>query len=378
MNILHINPQLEIIWGMEKYIEVFYNEFQYKYNQFVLKIIDWKSNIKVPNEKIYSLDKKAKNIFQKIIILTITPFQIAIFCRKKNINYSISHGDYANILNVLSKLFWNPAKIILIFHNTVNLWLLGWPIYTAIKILARFADKILTVSKELKQDVTIDLQISKSKISTIYNPFDFNEINRLQNEPIESEMEQLLDSGKINFCNIARIESYKKQDLLLEYFAEYQKKSQNAFLFFIWDGNYRKVLEYKAKELNIDNSVFFLWFKENIYGYVKKMHAHCFCSGLQEWFGRSLIDTLFCGVPVLTHDYKYWAKEIMRGDDNLSECNDIEILDNGILTPYMNKEKYIKWMEMITKIPFDKEKMRENITRYGIEYFVASWNDILI
>ncbi|MBC7408411.1 MAG: hypothetical protein H7339_08495 [Arcicella sp.] len=85
----------------------------------------------------------------------------------------------------------------------------------------------------MKQDVTIDLQISKSKISTIYNPFDFNEINRLQNEPIESEMEQLLDSGKINFCNIARIESYKKQDLLLEYFAEYQKKSQNAFLFFI-------------------------------------------------------------------------------------------------------------------------------------------------
>jgi len=376
--ILHINPQLEIIWWMERYIEQFYVSFCDIYDIYALSIEKHNISINLPKDRIYSLNEKIDNsLIKKIIKIFYRSKNIANFCNKKHIDISISHWDIANLFNILSKVFWNKSKIIIILHNAFDKNLLWIPLYYLCKFLYKYADEIISVSHELSND--LQKQINYKNIKTIYNPFNLENINKLKNENINSNnIKQILNNWKINICNVSRIEKYKKQDLIIKYFSEYYKIYKNIQLFFIWDWDKQYIgeLEILIKKLWLKKNIFFLWFKNNIYKYLNKMNYYYYY-WLQEWFGRSLIDALSCWVPVLTHNYKYWAKEIMRNDLDLSICKDIEIHKNGILTPYMDKEKYIKAMNILINTKFNKNKIIENTKKYNIEKFKKSWNLIL-
>lgn len=375
--ILHIDPQLNIIWWMERYIEQFYISFCDKYEILALGMEKTGSNINIPKENIFSLNEEIKDsIIEKIKKLFFRSKNIAYFCNEKQIDFSISHGDVANIFNILSKFFWNKSKIIIIFHNAFDIKVLWTPLYYLCKFFYKFADEIISVSYELSNDVK--KQINSNQIKTIYNPFDFDKIEILKNEAMEIDIEKILNNWKINICNVARLDPNKKQDLLLECFADFYKTNKNIQLFFIWNWaeNYKKSLEKIVDTLWINGAVYFLWHKENVYKYIRKMDYYYY-SGLQEWFGRWLVDALSLWVPILTHDYKYWAKEIIRNNLDFSSCKKIEIHENGILTPYMNKEKYITWMNLLLNTKFDKEKIIQNTRKYGIDNFKKSWNLLL-
>lgn len=376
--IIHINPQLEIIWWMERYIEQFYMSFCDNYDIYALSLEKHNINLNIPKDKVFSLDEKVNNsIISKIKKLFFRSKNIAKFCNKNNIELSISHGDIANLFNILSKIFWNKSKIIIILHNAFDKDLLWAPLYLLCKFVYKFADQIISVSKELAEDTK--RQINIEKIKTIYNPFDFEKIEILKNEEIEEDILEKLNNWKINFCNVARLASYKKQDLIIDSFYEYFKTNKNIQLFFIWDWDkkYKTLLQEKVKNYNLENVIFFLWYKINVYKYIKSMNYYLYLSWLQEWFGRWLIDSLSCWVPILTHDYKYWAKEIIRNDINFTDCSNIEICENGILTPYMNKDKYTEAMQLLLETRFDKEKIVINIKKYSIDNFKKDWNLIL-
>ncbi len=376
--ILHINPQLEIIWWMERYIEQFYMSFCDDYKICALSLEKHNINLNIPKENIFSFDEEINNsIIAKIKKLFFRSKNIAHFCNKNNINISISHWDIANIFNIFSKFLWNKSKIIIIIHNAFDKKLLWLPLYYLCKFFYKYADEIISVSHELSNDIR--KQINITEIKTIYNPFDFYKINILKDEKIEESLEKILNNWKINICNVARLNPNKKQDLLIDCFYEYYKTNKNIQLFFIWDGdeNYKDSLIKKVKDYWLENIIFFLWHKQNVYKYINKMHYYYYHSGLQEWFGRWLVDSLSLWVPVLTHDYKYWAKEIIRDNLDFSDCIDIEIHENGILTPYMDKEKYIEAIDLIINIKFDKEKIIQNTEKYDIKNFKNSWNLIL-
>ncbi len=376
--ILHINPQLKIIWWMERYIEQFYMSFCDNYNIYALSLEKHNINLSLPKEKIFSLDEEINNsLTAKIKKLFFRSRNIAKFCNKNNIDISISHWDIANLFNIISKLFWNKSKIIIILHNAFDKDLLWTPLYLLCKFVYKYADEIISVSKELSED--IKKQINTEKIKTIYNPFDFEKIEILKKEKVEENIETILNNWKINFCNVARLASYKKQDLIIDSFYEYYKINKNIQLFFIWDWDekYKTLLQEKITKYWLNKTIFFLWYKINVYKYIKSMNYYLYLSWLQEWFGRWLIDSLSCWVPILTHDYKYWAKEIIRNDTNFTDCRNIEIHENGILTPYMDKEKYIEAMQLLFETRFDKEKIIENMKKYNIENFKEDWNLIL-
>lgn len=377
--ILHINSQFEIIWWMEKYIEIFYNSFSSFFDIKIFKFYKWKNNSNINNKNIFSLELNiCKTFLCKAFDLFRISKSISSYCQKEKIEDSISHWDFCNIFNILSKLFWNRSKIIIIIHNSVDkktIWIAGFIIT---KIIYRFADKIICVSKELEQDIKENFWIKKENIMTIYNPFDFNKIKEIKKEEIKNiKISKIINNWKINFCHIARLELYKKQDFLIECFSEYIKNiNKNAQLFIIWDWNYKKELEKIINEKELEKNIYLLWYKNNIYKYLNKMNYFLFTSSW-EWFWRTLIDSLSCNIPVLTFDYKYWAKEIIRNNDDLSKCKKIEIHENGILTPYIDKYSFIKWIDLMTKTNFDKEKIKSNIKKYNIENFTKKWDLIL-
>lgn len=376
--ILHINPQLEIIWWMERYIEQFYMSFCDIYDIYALSIEKHNININLPKKRIYSLNENIDNsLIKKIKKIFFRSKNIAKFSNNNKIDISISHWDIANIFNILSKFFWNKAKIIIILHNAFDKELLWIPLYYLCKFLYKYSDEIISVSHELSND--IKKQINTNKIKTIYNPFDFNQINKLQKEKITNKfIKKILNNWKINICNVARLANYKKQDLIIVNFAEYYKKNNNIQLFFIWDWEktYKEKLIKLVKKLWLQKSILFLWYKNNVYKYINKMDYYYY-SGLQEWFGRWLVDSLSLWVPILTHDYKCWAKEIIRNNCDFSKCEKIEIHENWVLTPYMDKKKYIEWIDIILNTQFDKQKIIKNTKKYSIENFKKKWEILL-
>lgn len=373
--IIHINPQLEIIWWMERYIEQFYMSFCDIYDIYALSLEKHNINLNIAQEKIFSLDEEVNNSFvAKIKKLFFRSRNIAKFCNKNNIDVSISHGDIANLFNILSKLFWNKSKIVIILHNAFNKKLLWTPLYLLCKFVYKYADEIIPVSKELAEDVK--KQINTDKVKTIYNPFDFEKIEILKNEEVEENIEKILNNWKINFCHLSRLAKDKNQEYLIECFYNFNKDTHNSQLIIIWDWEEKANLEKLIKKLWLENNVFLLWNKQNVYKYLKYTNYFLF-TWFQEWFWRILIDALTLWIPVLTHDYKYWAKEIIRNNEDFSECSNIEIHQNGILTPYMDKEKYIEAMQLLIETKFDKEKIINNIKKYNIENFKKEWNLIL-
>ena len=376
--VLHINSQFEIIWWMEKYIENFYNSLYNYFDVKIFKFYKWKNNSKIKNSNITSIELDiCKSFLCKTLDLYRISKKIAEHTRDKNIDHSISHWDFCNIFNILSKGFWNKSEVIIVIHNSVDrktIWII-WFIIT--KIIYRFADKVICVSKELQENIENNFWIKKEKITTIYNPFNFTEIDELKKEELEDNILEVINNWKINFCHVARIEWYKKQDFLIDCFWEYlEKNNKEAQLFIIWDWNYKKQLEKIIKDKKLEKNIFLLWYKNNIYKYIYKMNYFLFTSSW-EWFWRTLIDSLSCNIPILTFDYKYWAKEIIRNNNDLSECKNIEIHENWILTPYMDKEKFVKAMDLITKANFNKNKISKNIQKYNIENFNEAWKLIL-
>lgn len=351
---------------MEKYIEYFSKEFKKEYDISILSLSLINENTIFSKYKLYTiLESRLYFISNKI----------ARICNTNKFDISISHWDYANLLNILSKFFFNKAKIIIIMHNAFDKKITWISFYYLCKFLYKYADEIITVSHELSNDVK--MQINTDNIKTIYNPFDFEKINILKHEKIEENILKIINNWNINFCHIARLDLNKKQDFLLECFEKYSEKYNNKNnLFIIWDWNYRTSLENQIKSLKMKNNIYLLWHKDNVYKYLNKMNYFLY-SSCSEGFWRTLIDAVSLWIPVLTHDYKYWAKEIIRNNKDFKHCIEIEKHENGILSPYMDKEKYIEWINLLLNTKFDKEKIIENTKKYDIENFKNAWNLIL-
>jgi hypothetical protein len=91
---------------MERYIEQFYMSFCNTYDIYALSLEQHNINLSIPKYKVFSLNEEINNsIIVKIKKLFFRSRNIAKFCNKNNIDISISHGDIANLFNIISKLF---------------------------------------------------------------------------------------------------------------------------------------------------------------------------------------------------------------------------------------------------------------------------------
>jgi len=372
-NILHIIYQTNIIWWVETFLSTLLSSS--KNNDLLVQVYNKKNNTWIKN-KIINLNEKLHS-YNPIILLYQT-FKRAIeyknICKKEKVDISVSHWDSLNLSNIISKiLFWNKSKIYIFLHNSLSFYTNKWSfIYKYLfYYLYPKADKIITISKEMENELRKKWW---KNIETLYNPIDFENIEKLKKEELWKHKD-IFNNWKKTFITVSRLEKVKNIDFLIKTFNEFNKKNLNFQFIIIWDWKEKEKLEKYTKEI-WNKNIIFLWKQKNVYKFLNASNYFLFNS-LNEWFWRVLIEALTCNISILTHDYKYWAKEIIRNNNDLSDCKNIEIHENWILTPYMNKEKFIKAMDLITKTKFDKEKIKHNIEKYNIENFSEKWNLIL-
>ena len=102
--------------------------------------------------------------------------------------------------------------------------------------------------------------------------------------------------NRLVICHVARMSFEKNQSFMLDIFKEVLNSEKRAVLLFVGDGELKKELLNKARELNIEENVIFTGFKTEVEGYYKASDVFLLPS-LAEGLALSPIEAQACGVP---------------------------------------------------------------------------------
>jgi glycosyltransferase involved in cell wall biosynthesis len=266
----------------------------------------------------------------------------------------ISALEHTNVLSIWAKrLSFAPTKNIITEHISSSLisYTAG---YTPSKLCAtlyamRFtyplAEKIVTVSQGVADDLVETIGINKNKLEVIYNP--------VLNDAMFQKAEETLDHPWFQegqppvLLGVGRFVPQKDFPNLLKAFALLRKK-QMARLVILGEGELRPQLETLVKELGITEDVQLPGFHRNPYVFMKRASVFVLSSVL-EGLPTVLIEAMALGTPVVSTDCKSGPKEILGNSGY------------GTLVPTENPEALAAAIEKTLSLPrqtIDQNKLK--------------------
>ncbi len=240
--------------------------------------------------------------------------------------------------------------------------------------LYKHANLVITNSKFCEQDLRETFKLP-NKIITINNPINIEEAQKLMLEPqhlITKKDDEFL------FCNIGTYSPVKKQQMLIEAFANLNLPQSRLVII---GKDVPEKLMSAVEKFNIKNQVTLLGLQDNIYPFLKL--CDCFVlSSEMEGFPNVILEALACGKPVISTDCKWGPREILAPDtDYEKETKAIEVADYGMLVSQTSKEELTKAMaEMISNNNLRekyKEKSHLGLKEFTIEKIIRHLNDTI-
>jgi len=291
-----------------------------------------------------SLAGKVNNMWQRIK-------RLKNLKREKKIDLSISHLEGADYVNLLSRV---GEKTIAVIHGSKvhDDSMVGWSGWLRQRILLprfyRWPNHIVTVSRELRQELIGFYGIPAERVTVINNFFYPEQILAKANEPIEEKYESLFCSPKVMVTS-GRFANQKNQAPLLDVFAELLKTQPDSKLVFLGDGDLRDKLVAQAKSLGLrlyqawnddpmdqEYDLYFLGFQKNPFKYIRRSSWFVFPS---EWegFPMALSEAMICGTPVITTDCPTGPREILAPTTPPEQqATATEWAEYGVLMPLLD------------------------------------------
>lgn len=131
--------------------------------------------------------------------------------------------------------------------------------------------------------------------------------------------------------SVGRLEKQKNQTLLINSFKKVLEKHPDYKLIIYGEGNYRKELEDRIKELNIENSVLLPGSSKKIFEDIKSAEIFVLSSNY-EGMPNALMEAMCLGLPVISTKVS-GSTDLINDNENglLVELNDEETLTNSII-----------------------------------------------
>lgn len=224
LNILHISPYFNYVCGVSKHVYLVLKE---------LKSLEEKSNINLffitnGGDSIERLNKiginpyiiKFSNGLRNIFNIQKNLKQLEKFCVDNKIDIIHTHHRYPEFLSYLIKKKLN-IKTITTVHSIVD----GY------KYLCFNSDKIIAVSKSVKNHIIKNYSINENKILQLYNFIDDQKTNNKKNN-IEISLLNIQKDSKI-FLFVGRWSKDKGIDILINTFNELEKENHKIYLIII-------------------------------------------------------------------------------------------------------------------------------------------------
>lgn len=210
----------------------------------------------------------------------------------------------------------------------------------AIKCYSKF-DKIAFVSKIANDNFKESIKWDQPT-EIIHNVVDTKDIKTKGDEPIDL----ILDSDKINFCIVGRLNYVKSHDRLIEAFSEIPNK--NWHLYIVGNGELQTAIEQQVQNLNLTENITLLGFETNPYKYMSRMDA-ILCSSILEGFSTVATETMVLGIPFITTKCAGMDEILEHGKSGLIVENSVEGLKQGLGDFILNSELRKKLKEGATQ-----------------------------
>ncbi len=246
-----------------------------------------------------------------------------------NGNYDIvyCHTPVGGLIARLAakKTRMNGTKVIYFAHGfhfyhgapKVN-WLIYYPIE---KYLTKYTDKIITNNNE-------DYTNANSKFKHVMHIYkvpgvgvDFDRLNIDVKDQIREQYRNHLNIPKnaLVLVYVAELNKNKNQEMLLRTLHEIRKIEKDTYLLLIGPDHQNGYYQEMAAKMKIDGAVRFLGWRYDI-GELLNASDICVASSIREGFGLNLVESMYCGLPVVA--------SINRGHSTI-----IENGENGFLVP---------------------------------------------
>ncbi|MBP1154402.1 MULTISPECIES: glycosyltransferase [unclassified Paenibacillus] len=280
------------------------------------------------------------NILSKFVLLFRRVLRLKRIKKENNLCAVISFLDSPNIVNILSNN--KECDVIVSVRNFLSeerdLSLLNRLTDFAMKLLYKKADRVIPVSKQIRELLIQKYNIESNKIKTIYNPFDVEMIKRLSIEDLDEKHNEFMDSNKI-FISVGRQMYQKGFWHLVKAFKLVHDQDDEVKLVIVGRDEQNGKLQHLVNELGVQDSILLTGYQKNPFKFIKKSNIYIL-SSLFEGFPNALVEAMACGCPVIATDCKSGPKEILFEESDLSvEINEITYADYGVLVPALESNE---------------------------------------
>lgn len=315
--------------------------------------------------KLVSLDVKAgTNWFDKLFRFLQRVQRLKKVKRENQIDVCISHLEGADLVNVLSGA---GEKTITWVHGSKRFdqnisGLVGTLRHKLlIPYTYKTADRVVTVSKAIKDELKNYYGIPEATVQTVYNFFDIQAIKAKGKLPIHPQYLPVY-SGLPTLVFSGRLAKQKNPEAMINWFAAFVQTFRSK-LIVIGDGELREQLielaislklkvyhPWNGMPLHDQYQLYFLGFQENPFQFIQRSDLFILPS-LWEGFPMALGEAMCCDVPVASADCPTGPREMLGRTDELQrELNYPHFADYGLLLPILTKNTESCWTEAISKL----------------------------
>lgn len=270
-----------------------------------------------------------------------TPRALRKLIKKYKITHSIAFGDMANLFSSLT--FTKEYKIGSV-HALKSVELSTRTIFNRLiklgyKSSYKHLNKLVCISKSIKEDLILNCDYRFDNLDVIYNPHDIKEIQRLSYEKIDDTTEQTLFKEQ-TILFLGRLSIQKAPWHLINAFNIIKNDFKNVNLIFIGDGD-DKVINYIKKLISayqLEGRIFLFGRKSNPYKYLSQASVLAL-SSFYEGTPNVIVESIALGTPVVSSNCTRGIAELMSLVKNEPDFKTNVEVAGGIITPNFYKGK---------------------------------------
>lgn len=293
--------------------------------------------------------------------------EIIYFCKLNKIEVIHSHLLDSNLYASISGYFAN-INTVCTEHGDIHHLHKKRFSNLKVKLISFFAKHITAVS-EFSANALIKAGVTKNKISVVRNP-----IEQVAIAPTitKKRISNNIDDNDWLWVHVGNLRPVKDQETLLRAFAEVIKSStQSQKLLVIGGGELEEKLKNLSKELNIDNQVIFLGFRDD----VKDILPLCdsfILSSISEAMPISVLEAVNSNLIVICSNVG-GISEIIKNEDTgfLFNVGDYKTLSK-IMTNVINNQSNFEKMRFEAKKNLDHICKTEVIYKKLLEIYTSN------